>query len=80
MLKGKLAVHKEKKGRAGKTVTRISGLQLSEAGLQALAKDLKKQLGCGAVVEAEDVVLLGDLGPRVAEWLRRRGAKRVVGV
>ena len=78
-LKGKLAIHKEKKGRAGKTATRISGLQLDAEGLAALARDMKRQLGCGAVVEDGDVVLLGDLGPRAAQWLREHGAKRVVG-
>ena len=79
VLKGKLAVHKEKKGRSGKTATRISGLRLEPAGLSALAKDMKRQLGCGAVIEDGDVVLLGDLPQRAADWLRAHGAKRVVG-
>ncbi|MEM7677984.1 MAG: translation initiation factor [Myxococcota bacterium] len=78
-LKGKVALHREKKGRAGKTVTRVSGLTLDIDELAALARDMKKQLGCGAVVEERDVVLLGDLGQRAADWLRARGAKRVVG-
>ncbi len=79
VLKGKLAVQKEKKGRAGKTATRILGLQLDDAGLTALARDMKRQLGCGAVVEDGCVVLLGDLAERAAAWLRENGAKRVVG-
>ncbi|MEL7370926.1 MAG: translation initiation factor [Myxococcota bacterium] len=79
ILKGKIALHREKKGRAGKTATRVSGLSLDAEGLAALARDMKKQLGCGAVVEDGDVVLLGDLGQRAADWLRAHGAKRVVG-
>ena len=79
VLKGKLALHKEKKGRGGKTATRVSGFQLEPEGLAALAKDMKRQLGCGAVVEGRDIVLLGDLTQRAAEWLRAHGAKRVVG-
>lgn len=78
VLKGKLAVHKEKKGRGGKTATRISGLNLGSDALQALARDMKKQLGCSALVEGDDVVLLGDLTDRAAQWLRAHGAKRVV--
>ena len=63
---GKLVVRRENKGRAGKTVTRISGLPRTE--LAALAKELKKALGCGATVEGEDLLLLGSLVDRAAAW------------
>lgn len=72
---GKIVVRREKKGRSGKTITRISGLAESEL---ALAKKMKKALGCGATVEGEDIVLLGSLVERAATWLEARGAKRVV--
>ncbi len=39
---------------------------------------MKSALGCGAVVEGEDVVLLGSLVERAADWLEGQGAKRVV--
>ena len=78
VLKGKIALHREKKGRAGKTATRISGLNLTPDALAAVARDMKRQLGCAAVVEQGDVVLLGDLSERAADWLRAHGAKRVV--
>ena len=35
-------------------------------------------LGCGASVEDEDVVLLGSLVDRAADWLEARGATRLV--
>lgn len=72
----KVVVRREKKGRGGKTVTRISGV--GPAHRDALAARMKKALGCGAQVEGEDVVLLGALVDRAAEWLEAEGARRVV--
>lgn len=75
-LDGKIVLRREKKGRGGKTVTRISGLPPSRLG--ELCKDMKKGLGCGAKVEGEDLVLLGQLTERGAEWLKDAGASQVV--
>ena len=71
----KVVVRRQKKGRGGKTATRITGV-LTER--DAMAAELKKALGCGAVVEGEDIVLLGSLVDRAADWLEARGATRVV--
>ena len=74
--RGKLVVRRELKGRGGKTVTRISGLPAAHR--EALASNMKKKLGCGALIEGDDVVLLGDLVDRAADWLTERGAPRVI--
>lgn len=73
---GKIVLSRERKGRAGKTATRVRGLP--EARLDELATRMKKALGCGATVEEGDVVLLGDVVERAAKWLREDGAPRVV--
>lgn len=75
-LEGKLVVRRENKGRGGKTATRITGLSADV--LDELASRMKKALGCGAVVEEGDVVLLGNVQDRAIEWLEREGARRVV--
>lgn len=72
----KVVVRREKKGRGGKTVTRIAGIGAEHR--EELAGRMKSALGCGAVVEGEDVVLLGALVDRAADWLEGQGAKRVV--
>ena len=72
----KLVLRREKTGRRGKTVTRISGLPADN--LPELAKTLKKALGCGATVEGADLILLGSLVDRAAEWFSARGAAKVV--
>lgn len=75
-LTGKIVLRREKKGRGGKTVTRVSGLPSSR--LDELCRKMKKGLGCGAKVEGEDLVLLGELTERGAEWLKGAGATQVV--
>lgn len=72
----KIVLSRERKGRGGKTATRVRGLP--EARLDELATHLKKALGCGATVEDADVILLGDVVERAAKWLRDEGAPRVI--
>ena len=64
----KVVLRREKKGRGGKTVTRIQGLPAAQ--LDQLCAQLKKGLGCGGKVEGADVVLLGSLCERGSDWLR----------
>lgn len=72
----KIVLQRERKGRGGKTATRVRGLP--GARLEELATRLKKALGCGATIEDADVVLLGDVVERAAKWLRDEGATRVI--
>ena len=72
---GKLVVRRERKGRKGKTVTRISGFGADAA---AWARRMKRELGCGGSVEDEEVILAGDLGDRAVRWLESTGASHVV--
>ena len=73
----KIVLQREKKGRAGKTVTRVRGLASPEDRLH-WAKRLKKDLGCGATIEGEDVILLGDVGEPAKTRLEAGGFRRVV--
>ena len=75
---GKLVLRREKKGRGGKTVTLLSGLELHPAGYEEVAKALRKGLGCGSSVEAKTIVLQGDIQERAETWLRAHGATKVV--
>ncbi|MEL6189793.1 MAG: translation initiation factor [Myxococcota bacterium] len=75
--RGKIVVRKEKKGRGGKTVTRVEGLS-PELDLSEWARRMAKALGCGATVEDGDILLQGHQSDRAAEWLRGEGAARVV--
>jgi translation initiation factor 1 len=56
----------------------VAGLGLPAAGLEAIARDLRKALGCGGSVEGDTIVLAGDVVPRAQAWLAARGARRIV--
>ena len=71
-----LTLRQETKGRHGKTVTRVLGLPAAELG--TLAPELQKALGCGALVDGEDLLLLGAVEARATSYLRKAGAKRVL--
>jgi len=72
---GKVVVRRTRKGRGGRTVTLVQGVT---AGHDAVARQLKKQLGAGARVEDGEVVVQGDQVERVARWLESQGAAEVV--
>ncbi len=72
----KLSLRLEKTGRSGKVVTRILGLP--PGNVEPVAERLRKALGCGATIEGQDVVLLGSLRERAAEWLERAGDLRAI--
>lgn len=63
----------EKKGRAGKTVTLIEGLELPEDDVEELMKDLKKKCGVGGTREGTEVLLQGDVRNAVVKELKKRG-------
>jgi len=46
--------------------------------LEELAKRMKLALGCGATLEQSDLILLGSLADRAAQWLHGEGAGRVI--
>ena len=75
---GKIVLRRERKGRGGKTATVVAGLGLPARALDTLARDLRRALGCGAVVEDDTIVVQGDVVARVEPWLAARGARRIV--
>jgi len=62
----------EKKGRAGKSVTVVSGLPQNEAFLKGLCQELKRACGAGGTVVDGGVELQGDLRERVRELLLKK--------
>jgi translation initiation factor 1 len=74
---GAIVVRRERKGRGGKTITRIAGLRERGAALEALARELKRGLGCGASVDGDELCLQGDLVARAVDALVARGYRGV---
>jgi len=69
------ALHREKKGRGGKTVIVIRGLQLTSEDMKALAKELKQAFGVGGAVKGDAIEIQGDNRDPIAAKLHQLGYK-----
>ena len=70
---GIVRVSRETKGRKGKGVTLIAGLSLDQAGLQKLAKQLKRKCGAGGTVKDRVIEIQGDHRDLLLAELQTRG-------
>ena len=70
-------VRLQRRGRAGKEVTLVEGLDLDAASLKHWLQALRKDLGCGGSVEGKTLVLQGDQRRRLPDRLRCLGVARV---
>ncbi|MEM9776579.1 MAG: translation initiation factor Sui1 [Chloroflexota bacterium] len=72
---GIVRVSRETKGRKGKGVTLISGLQMTEKEMKVLAKELKKKCGTGGTVANGKIEIQGEQRDRLVELLSKKGYK-----
>ena len=68
-------ISRDRKGRAGKTVTVVSGLQHTPATFKTLLVSLKNACGAGGTIKDNEIEIQGDQRERVAEKLRELGYK-----
>lgn len=69
------AIHFEKKGRGGKSVSVVRGLQLTPDDLKTLSQELKKACGTGGTVKDGTIEIQGDQREKIAARLRALGYK-----
>jgi translation initiation factor 1 len=70
---GIIRVQREVKGRKGKTVTTVSGFQLSANELKNLANELKRHCGTGGSVKDGIIIVQGDHRSTLLAELTNRG-------
>jgi translation initiation factor 1 len=70
-----LKVQASRKGRKGKTVTVVSGFQVSSDTLTDLAKKLKNHCGAGGAVKEDTIEVQGDHGDKIQQFLVELGYK-----
>lgn len=70
---GTVRVGRETRGRAGKTVTLVRGVDLDTVALEALGKSLRSACGAGGSVKDGVIEVQGDHRERVAAWLAAHG-------
>lgn len=70
-----LRVGLDNSGRAGKTVTLITGFVGTNADLENLAKTLKNKCGTGGSAKNGEILIQGDVRNKVVEILQKAGYK-----
>lgn len=70
---GIIRLHRETKGRKGKGVTLIKGLQLDEKALKLLAKEIKKRTGTGGAVKEFVIEIQGEQRELIKTLLEKKG-------
>ncbi len=73
--KGRLDIIFEKKGRAGKCATIISGFTLPDEEVDRIAAGLKRSLGCGGSSRGGEILIQGDRRQDVLRLLTAQGLK-----
>ena len=72
---GRLDIVYERKGRAGKCATSITGFTLSDSEVEKLASELKRRLGTGGSARGGEILVQGDRRRDVLEFLVSKGYK-----
>jgi translation initiation factor 1 len=70
---GVVRVGRSSKGRGGKTVTLVTGVQLPSDEFRDLAKALKRQCGTGGTAKGDVIEIQGDQRDAIVEALEARG-------
>ncbi|MEZ8463018.1 stress response translation initiation inhibitor YciH [Vibrio splendidus] len=68
-------IQKETKGRKGKGVSIVTGLDLDDAPLKLMAAELKKVCGCGGSVKDGNIEIQGDARDKLKAHLEKKGYK-----
>ncbi|PMH41433.1 translation initiation factor Sui1 [Vibrio sp. 10N.286.49.B3] len=70
---GIVRIQRETKGRKGKGVSVVKGLDLDDAPLKLLAAELKKVCGCGGAVKDGNIEIQGDARDKIKAHLEKKG-------
>lgn len=68
-----MRVGRETKGRKGKGVTVVTGINLDDAKLKELATSLKQKCGAGGTIKDGVIEIQGDHRDRLIEELQKKG-------
>jgi len=70
---GIVRITRQTKGRKGKGVSIVTGLDLDDAPLKLLAAELKKVCGCGGSIKDGTIEIQGDARDKIKAHLEKKG-------
>ncbi|NOH69428.1 stress response translation initiation inhibitor YciH [Vibrio rotiferianus] len=70
---GVVRIQRQTKGRKGKGMCIITGLDLEDTALKLLAAELKKVCGCGGSVKDGNIEIQGDARDKIKAHLEKKG-------
>ncbi|MBD1576599.1 stress response translation initiation inhibitor YciH [Vibrio sp. S11_S32] len=70
---GVVRIQRQTKGRKGKGVCIVTGLDLNDTELKLIAAELKKVCGCGGSVKEGTVEIQGDNRDKIKAHLEKKG-------
>ncbi len=76
---GIVRVHREIKGRGGKPVSIIRGLNLGPSELKRLCQQIKKHCGVGGSISGAELVIQGDQRTKIVSLLEQQGIAAKLG-
>jgi len=72
--KSVIRVHLERKGRGGKPVSIIKGLQMTNAYMKDLERKIKTHCGVGGTQKNGEIIIQGDQRDKIIAFLKKLGA------
>lgn len=70
---GIVRIQRQTKGRKGKGVCLVTGLDIDDAALKLVAAELKKVCGCGGAVKDGVIEIQGDKRDQIKAYLEKKG-------
>lgn len=70
---GIVRIQRQTKGRKGKGVSLVTGLDLDDAALKLVAAELKKVCGCGGAIKDGIIEIQGDKRDQIKAYLEKKG-------
>ena len=75
--KSVIRIHLEKKGRGGKSVSIVRGLEMTNTMMKEVEKELKSICGVGGSQKNNEVIIQGDKRQKILEYFKKHGATNV---
>ena len=72
-----IRVHLEKKGRRGKSVSIIRGLEMTNAKMKEIEKKIKSHCGVGGTQKNGEIIIQGDHRDKIIDLLKKMGASNI---